>query len=400
MLELIASVAVAGLIGWSMTDLLMPLVSRLARLLGAIDYPGGRKQHEGAVPRLGGLAIVTGLVLGVCPIMALGLSQEWRTALNLDVVKVLLMIFSTMLIFILGLVDDLSGISAGKKFLIEFLAAYLVVSAGWRFEGVEIPGVGYVNLGILGWVATIIWIVGVTNAINLIDGLHGLAGGVVAIVAGSLAVYSIILENIVAAVLMSATVGACLGFLHYNWKGEIFMGDTGSLTLGFILAVSTVHASMKTSAAVAILVPILALGVPVMDTLLVMALRYLSESDSPTSQRIMAMFQADRNHLHHLLESFGGRKAAVFTMYGIVLLFSVLALVTAATKRFSMGVALVIVELVAIFVVRQLGFAARMREINWARRAEIAEALRASLPGRSRSQPAAAQDDPPTAPDE
>lgn len=370
MLELLGSVAVAGLVGWSVTDLLVPLVARFARFIGALDVPGGRKQHDAPVPRLGGLAIAAGVVLGVCPMIALTLSNQWRSMLDMDVTMALLFIFGTSLVFLLGLVDDLSDVPAGRKLLVETLAAWFVVSAGWRFEVIALPRIGYVDLGVFGVILTVIWIVGVTNAINFIDGLDGLAGGVVAIIAGSLAVCSIMVENALSAVLMGAIFGSCLGFLRHNWNGKVFMGDAGSLTLGFILGVSTVHASLKTSAAVAILVPILTLGVPVIDTVFVMLIRYFRQTEGHAGRRFSAMFQADRNHLHHLLEAFGGRKVAVVTIYVVVLAFSAMAILAVVSKSFAMGMALILVQLVAILLMRSLGFAARIKEINLAKIAE------------------------------
>ena len=177
----------------------------------------------------------------------------------------------------------------------------------------SLPGLGDVELGIFGEVVSLLWIVGVTNAINLLDGLDGLAGGVVAIVATGLLVYAVDLQdNLLAMVLMAAIVGACVGFLRHNWApARIFMGDSGSLTLGFLLAAMSVHSSLKAPAAVAILVPILALGLPVMDTLLVMLVRFLDRPHGPFVDRFLRMFHADRNHLHHVLEPFMARRARI-----------------------------------------------------------------------------------------
>ena len=364
MLELLGSVVVAGLVGWSVTDLLVPIVARFARFIGALDMPGGRKVHDAPVPRLGGIAIAAGVVLGVCPMIALTLSQQWRTVLDMDVSMALLFILGTALIFLLGLIDDLSDISPGRKLLVETLAAWFVVSAGWRFDVVAIPHVGYVHLGVFGVILTVVWIVGVTNAINLIDGLDGLAGGVVAIIAGSLAVCSVLVENALSAVLMGAILGSCLGFLRHNWHGKIFMGDAGSLMLGFILGVSTVHASLKSSAAVAILVPILALGAPVIDTLFVMMIRYYRETEGGVAERFAAMFTADRNHLHHLLAERGGRRVAVVTIYAVAFAFSAMAIIAVVTKRFEVGIALLLFQLLAVLLMRGLGFTGRIREMN------------------------------------
>ena len=140
-----------------------------------------------------------------------------------------------------------------------------------------------------GAVVSLLWIVGVTNAINLIDGLDGLAGGVVAIIADSLLAYALLQGNLRTVILMAATAGACIGFLRHNWApARIFMGDSGSLTLGFLLAAISVHSSLKAPAAVAILVPILALGVPVIDTLLVMGVRFLDRPKGRLARAVPA----------------------------------------------------------------------------------------------------------------
>src|SRR6266446_2747975 len=139
---------------------------------------------------------------------------------------------------------------------------------------------GNISLGFFGGLVTTVWIVGVTNAINLLDGLDGLAGGVAAIIASSLLVLACIQSNILMVMVTAAVVGACLGFLRHNWSpARIYMGDSGSLTLGFLLAVMSLHASLKDAAAVAILAPFLALGLPIIDTVLVMAVRFVEKPE-------------------------------------------------------------------------------------------------------------------------
>src|SRR5262249_45772064 len=152
------------------------------------------------------------------------------------------------------------------------------------------PYWGNVPLGLLGGLGTMLWIVGVTNAINLLDGLDGLAGGVAAIIATSLLVFGLIQANTLMVILTAAIVGACLGFLRHNWApARIYMGDSGSLMLGFLLAVMSLHASIKGAATVAILVPLLALGLPVIDTLLVMAVRFVEKPQGSPVRRFARM---------------------------------------------------------------------------------------------------------------
>src|SRR3989449_4926791 len=168
----------------------------------------------------------------------------------------------------------------------------------------------------IGGLITVVWIVGVTNAVNLLDGLDGLAGGVAAIIATSLLVFACIQANILMVIVTSAVAGACLGFLRHNWApARIYMGDSGSLTLGFLLAVMSLHASIKGAATVAILAPFLALGLPIIDTVLVMGVRFVEKPQGSHVRRFAQMFQADRNHLHHRMARVGQFKGIVLVIY-------------------------------------------------------------------------------------
>jgi UDP-GlcNAc:undecaprenyl-phosphate GlcNAc-1-phosphate transferase len=279
----------------------------------------------------------------------------------------------TGIVFLVGVLDDLVGVSAAKKFVFQLLAAWLLVRVGWSFEVLRLPGLGEIHLGLFGGVVSLLWIVGVTNAINLIDGLDGLAGGVATIISVSFLAYAILQGNPGTVILMAALAGACIGFLRHNWEpARIFMGDSGSLTLGFLLATTTVHSSLKAPAAVAILVPILALGVPVMDTLLVMVVRFLDRPKGPFTTRFLRMFRADRNHLHHLLEHLGGnRSRIVAVIYTLVLSFCALALLVAVTGQTTLGVALVGLEFLVVLTMRRRGMAMEARRLARLQRDEI-----------------------------
>jgi UDP-GlcNAc:undecaprenyl-phosphate GlcNAc-1-phosphate transferase len=352
------------------TNLMVPPIARLAVLFRALDHPGERKLQKGAVPRLGGVAIAMGLALGG-GIAAILLWGRLGTAIGRN--ELLALVFGTLLVFVVGIVDDLIGVSAAKKLLVQVVAAWPLVHAGWAFEVLRLPVLGEVHLGLFGGFVSLLWIVGVTNAINLIDGLDGLAGGVVAIISLSFLAYAMLQGNAGTVILMAAVAGSCLGFLRHNWEpARVFMGDSGSLMLGFLLAATTVHSSLKAPAAVAILVPILALGVPVMDTLLVMAVRFLDRPKSALIDRFLRMFHADRKHLHHLLAHFGGeRSRIVAVIYGVVLSFCVLALVVAVTGQTTLGVMLVLLEFSVILAMRQMGLAMEARRLSRLQREEI-----------------------------
>jgi UDP-GlcNAc:undecaprenyl-phosphate GlcNAc-1-phosphate transferase len=360
--------AVAGVV----TGTLVPMVRRLAEVIQAMDAPGGRKDHDRPIPRLGGLAVVMGL--GISLLFA-ALILRGLGALPLPRNELLALALATFMVFLVGVVDDIAGVSTLDKFVVEVLAAFLIVRIGWSFDVLGLPGGENLSLGAFGQAASVLWIVGVTNAINLIDGLDGLAGGVVAIIAGSFLVYALIQGDALTIVAMAAVMGACLGFLRYNWApARIYLGDSGSLTLGFVLATTSVQSSLKAPAAVAILVPILALGLPVIDTLLVMAVRFVERPKGPISSRLMGMFQADRNHLHHTLLGLAkSRGRVVVWIYGAVVVFCALALTVALTRSPAVGAVLLVTEVAAVVAMRRLGLRGEARILAARQRLETRE---------------------------
>lgn len=369
MSNLLLSALGAALVAALLTNLMVAPITRLAFTLRALDHPDSRKLQTSAKPRLGGVAILVGLALGAG---TAGVSRwgQWDT---LQRSEMLVLALATGLVFLVGVIDDLVGVSVAKKFLCQLLAGGLLVQIGWSFEVLRLPVLGEIQLGWFGPVVSLLWIVGVTNAINLIDGLDGLASGIVAIIATSLLAYSIVQGNAGTVLLMAATAGACLGFLRHNWEpAKIFMGDSGSLTLGFLLAAATVHSSLKTPAAVAILVPLLALGLPVIDTLLVMMVRFLDRPHSPLAERFLRMFHADRQHLHHLLAHFGTeRTRTVHVLYLVALSFCGMALLVAFTGEPTLGAALIVLEFAVVFTMRRMGMAMAVRRLAEAQRQEL-----------------------------
>lgn len=367
--ELIVFGLLAAVIAGLVTSTSVGFVSRLALAFRAVDYPGGRRGHDSAVPRLGGLAIGLGLFFGAGSVALLRWG-EWGGRIARS--ELLAFVLAAGMIFLLGLVDDLVGVPIPQKFAVETVAALLVVWLGWHFTAVGLPNGRSLELGALGYLLTVLWIIGVTNAVNLLDGLDGLAGGVVGIIALTFVVYAVLQGNPLTVVLMAGIAGACLGFLRHNARGQIFLGDAGSLLLGFILATMSVHSSLKASAAVAILVPLLALGVPIIDTVLVMGVRFLERPHDRGTERFLRMFRADRNHLHHLLLSLAGSRAMVVrTVYLLVALACLFAITVAVAKSLTVGVIMLVVELVAVAAIRRFGLAARLREISEAQRQEV-----------------------------
>jgi UDP-GlcNAc:undecaprenyl-phosphate/decaprenyl-phosphate GlcNAc-1-phosphate transferase len=367
---LVIASLLAGLLALLMALGAGPLVSRIAMAVRAMDYPGGRRVQHEAIPRMGGIAIAIGIAAGaVGPILLLsknwgGSDGPWQLAT---------LALTTGLVFLAGVAEDVIGLSCIQRLLLQVAAACGVVAAGWSLQLLYIPFWGDIHFGFSGTVLTVIWIVGVTNAINLLDGLDGLAGGVAAIIATTFLILAWIQGDALTLILMSATVGACIGFLRHNWEpAKIYMGDSGSLLLGFLLAVLSLHASIKGAATVAILTPILALGLPVIDTLLVMGVRFVEEPHGGLLGRCARMFQADRNHVHHLLTRIApGRKQAVLAIYFVCAWFCVMALGVAVSRSAVLGIVLVLVEGGVVLLMRALAAFRRMGRLSVKQRREV-----------------------------
>jgi UDP-GlcNAc:undecaprenyl-phosphate GlcNAc-1-phosphate transferase len=372
--DLVPLLLAAALTAAVLCSALVPLVVRLSVALRV----AGRPETHG-VPRLGGIAIFVGVALAG----AVGLAVRWAgwsRAMPRD--QMIALLVGTALVFLIGVADDLLGVSPWQKLLVQFLAAWLVVRVGWTFAVVRLPGIGELDLGIWGPIVSLIWVVGVTNAINLLDGLDGLAGGVATIISLSLVAWAIALGNQGTAILFSAVAGACLGFLWHNWSpARIYMGDSGSLTLGFLFGAVAMHSSLKAPAAVAILVPILALGLPVIDTLLVMVFRLTQGKGRPALRRVARVFLADRSHLHHLLgNAIKKRGRIVAILYFVVLVFCVGALWVAFTGELTGGLVLLAIEFLVVLGMRRLGLAAGAEKLAMEQREEARRALADLMP--------------------
>ncbi len=364
-------VLVAFLLSGATTLLLVPRVVSLARRLGAIDSRHEPGPGPEPTPRLGGAAIIAGAGLGTALALML-LARPWLAQISL--LEVTGFVAGGGLVFLLGVLDDVSRLSARTKLIVQAAAALLVVlGSGWRFESVRGPLLGEIDLGPWGIALSVLWIVGITNAVNLIDGLDGLAAGIAAIIAASIGVLAVLQGGQPATLLFCAALtGACLAFLRHNWEpARIFMGDSGSQTLGFVLAVLTLRSSLKSPAAVAVLVPILALGLPAIDTLLVMGLRFFWADGKSLAGRTSRMFQPDRAHLHHLLAGLARKRSqVVVVLYVLAATFSLMALLVAVSGSYRLGLGLLAVEIVAVALIRRAGWSERAREAALIRRGE------------------------------
>ncbi len=293
-----------------------PVAKKIAFKVGAIAKPRTRDMHSKPIPRMGGIAIVTAFLVTLCITVRYITVLDWKQLIGITL--------GAIIIFLLGFFDDIYELNAKLKFLIQILAATLVALAGVTIEFISIPFIGDVPmlLDMLSIPVTVIWIVGITNAVNFIDGLDGLAAGVSSIASLSLMVLSIHSGYPIAVLLTAILAGSCLGFLPYNFNpASIFMGDTGSTFLGFILGVTSILGLLKGYTVATILVAVLILGLPVFDTAFAILRRLLAGKP---------ITQPDRGHLHHRLVDRGySHKHAVITLYGISGVFGLSAIALA-----------------------------------------------------------------------
>ncbi|HJH11197.1 MAG TPA: undecaprenyl/decaprenyl-phosphate alpha-N-acetylglucosaminyl 1-phosphate transferase [Metalysinibacillus jejuensis] len=307
--------------------LLTPVVKRLAFRIGAVDAPNYRKVHSRIMPRLGGLAVFLAFVIGFAVYQP---QSKYSLAILLG----------ATIIVITGILDDMYEISAKAKLIGQFAAALIVIFVGGiQVEFINLPFQGTLDFGFLSIPFTLLWIVGITNAINLIDGLDGLAAGVSTIALMTLAAMAFIMGNVFVMATAAILAAACLGFLFYNFHpASIFMGDTGALFLGFMIAVLSLL-GFKSITMVSFIIPIIMLGVPISDTFfaIVRRLRMKQKWSDP-----------DKSHLHHCLLNMGfSHRQTVVLIYGIAAMFGVAAIIFSMAKVWG-AILLITVILITI----------------------------------------------------
>ena len=313
-----------------------PAVRMLAIKIKAVDVPkDNRRMHKVPIPRMGGLAIFAGFLVSVLFFVPLG--TEFRSIL-----------IGALILVVLGIIDDIVALKPKTKFAGQIIAALIPALSGVSIHGIVNPFVPgqYSTLGIFSIPLTVIWIVGITNAVNFIDGLDGLACGVSAIATVTMFIIAVLFGETYIALMMAALAGACLGFLPYNMNpAKIFMGDTGSMFLGYILATVSIQGLFKFYAVISFAVPFILLGLPIFDTGFAIVRRLL-KGQSP--------LQADRGHVHHRLIDLGfDQKQSVAILYTFSALMGLAAVILARTNE-SKLIILAIAVLVCFFLAMSL----------------------------------------------
>lgn len=290
-------VLILALAAFAITYGTTPLVRKFAVRIGALDRPNSRKVHRSLMPYLGGIAIYLGFIAVV--LAAIPLSKS-----------ILGLILGSTIILILGVVDDLKELSPKVKLLGQIAAALLVIPFGIRVDILTNPFNGVLHLGVFSIPVTVFWIIAVTNAVNLIDGLDGLAAGVAGVAASTLAVVAWTLGQTTVVYLAVILAASTFAFLRYNFHpARIFMGDGGAMFLGFALASLSVMGFTKGATLISLLVPVVILGIPILDTLFAIVRRYANHRP---------ILQADRDHLHHRLLALGlTHRQTVLVIYSL-----------------------------------------------------------------------------------
>jgi UDP-GlcNAc:undecaprenyl-phosphate GlcNAc-1-phosphate transferase len=343
----VASAFTALFLSLIVTTGLTPLVRRHAMRAGAVDEPGGRRVHQQVTPRLGGVAVFVGCF---APIAALCIwDTQTASTLFRQIGLLLGFLAGSSIVVLVGAIDDLRGLGPWPKLLAQTAAAVTAYLCGFHIETVNLPWIGDVAMGAFALPVTVFWFLAVTNALNLIDGLDGLASGIALIATGVNCTLAYAHGSTLVLLLASSLGGATLGFLRYNFNpASIFLGDSGSMFLGFALAaMSLADAHTKSSTAVAIMVPLVALGVPVVDTALAMSRRVLARR---------SIFSADRGHIHHKLLDLGfTHRRVVLTLYTISVLLALSSLGIAFGRSWQLAAASGLAALVLIGLIRTAG---------------------------------------------
>lgn len=321
----VLELVIAFIISSLTTLLVTPILIVISKRLNVIDRPNNRKIHSQAKPTLGGLAIFAGVLAGFLYL------QPFHE-------HMLAIIIGACIMLLTGLIDDLIDLKPLYKLIGQIASAIVVVSSGLIIDKMTIPFIGTVSLGGLGVIMTILWIVAASNAINLIDGLDGLAAGVSAIGLSSVLVMAILDAQVIVIYLTIILIGSCLGFLYHNfYPSKIFMGDTGALFLGYSIAIVSMLGLFKNVAFFSSLVPMIVLAIPIFDTIHAIIRRRMSNR---------SIASADKNHLHYELMKMGySHRVSVLIIYAFSIFFGLMAIIFNSATLLSSFIILLIIIL-------------------------------------------------------
>jgi len=351
--------AILGIVAIGVTIALVPLAKKIAIRFDAIDYPSERRVNSEPTPRLGGIAIFGGIVAALI-VLLLGVNfWGWNSPfvshpdLTVNYYGVGI---SILVIFGVGLIDDFVDLNPKVKFLGQVIAAIIAVCSGLVLSRIHMPfGGGFLEFGWFSYPLTVFYLVAFANIVNLIDGLDGLAAGIVTISALTMLIFTVMTVRPDAAVLCIILMGACLGFLVFNfYPASIFMGDSGSLLLGYLLGAISLMAIARSTMFVSLLIPIVVAGVPVIDTASAIVRRLRGHRP---------IDEADKAHIHHrLLDTGYSQRATVLIMWAWTALLSVCAvLMMSFTGAPRYAVMAVVVILTTVVIVKMGLFAPVLR---------------------------------------
>lgn len=336
------------IIALALTLVFTPAAIKLAPKIGAIDIPkDNRRMHTKAMPRFGGLAIYIGTVGSMLIFLPFS-------------TRLMGVIAGGSLMFAVGIIDDIKGMPAKVKLGFQVLCAFILFQFSERISFISNPlGDGYYFFPwIVSLLVTVIWVVGITNTINLIDGLDGLAAGVAFIASISIAYIAYIDSRIEISMAMLAIAGSALGFLPFNFNpAKIFMGDGGSLFLGFMLAGFSIMGTLKSATIVATIVPVLVLGLPIFDTVFAILRRLVNKRP---------IMEADKGHLHHRIMAVGlGQRRTVFMLYGISGIMGVAAILMSRDLLVESALLVIIAAtFIYVFLIDQSSRIVNLKAVN------------------------------------
>jgi UDP-GlcNAc:undecaprenyl-phosphate GlcNAc-1-phosphate transferase len=333
-----------GIMAFLVAIIMTPLIRKIALRYGVCAHPNHRTIHQDIVPKLGGVVIFAAYLAGFILIMLFA-GQQFETLVREGII----FLIGGSLILIVGIYDDIKEISYYQKLIMQTIAAIIVILFGYKISIIINPFGGIISLSIFSVPFTLLWIVGITNAINLIDGLDGLAAGISLGATCVIVAISLWFGNIASAFPAAILAGALLAFLFFNFNpAKIFLGDSGSLFIGFMLACFSINGTFRNSSAVALLIPIIVLGIPITDTMLAF-IRRLRKGVHP--------FVADREHVHHRLLNLGlSHRQVVLLMNSVSYFWGAIAFVIYTTNSQYSLLLLLIVFIMILIGLKKLGF--------------------------------------------